>query len=108
MMGNGNPPLAISPRAGVLLTQIAETADMETALWKVLSDYVNLKMERIKQDIRSFESKWGMTFEEFSERGEAGALDHDFFSYDVESDFWEWEKAHTLYQHYEALQTRWM
>ena len=107
-MRNGNPTLAISPRAGVLLTQIAETPDMETALWKVLVDYVDLKMRQIEQEIQSFESKWGMTFEEFVERGAAGALDQDSFSYEVESDFWEWEKTKTLYQHYKALQIRWM
>jgi hypothetical protein len=49
-----------------------------------------------------------MTFEEFSERCETGTLGHDPYAYEVESDFWEWEQAETLLQHYEALQSRWM
>jgi len=45
-----------------------------------------------------------MTFTEFAERCEAGTLDEDPYSYDVESDYWEWEAAETLLQHYESLQ----
>ena len=33
--------MAISPRAGLLLTKIAETPDLETALWKVLSQHID-------------------------------------------------------------------
>ncbi len=44
-----------------------------------------------------------MTFAEFSERGKAGTLGQDPYSYEVESDFWEWEKAETLLKHYGVL-----
>ena len=36
--------IAVSPRIGALLTQVTETPDLETALWKVLSDYIDLKV----------------------------------------------------------------
>lgn len=85
---------------GAFLTQIAETPDLETALWKVLSDYIDLKIGLIKQRIWAFESKWKMSFAEFSERCEAESLDQDAYAYEVESDSWEWEKAETLLQHY--------
>jgi hypothetical protein len=103
-----HPTITISPRAGTLLTQVTETPDLETALWKVLSEYIDLKTKFLRQHIQGFESKWGMTFEVFSERCEAGMLDQDPYAYEVESDFWEWEKAETLLRHYEALQARWM
>ena len=102
------PTITISPRVGVLLTQVTETPDLETALWRVLSEYIDLKTKFLRQRIQEFESKWGMTFEVFSERCEAGMLDQDPYAYEVESDFWEWEKAETLLRHYEALQARWM
>ena len=54
--------IAVSPRIGALLTQVTETPDLETALWKVLSDYFDLKLGLLRQCIRAFESKWGMTF----------------------------------------------
>ncbi len=94
----------LSPRIGALLTQVTEVPDLEAALWKVLSEYIELKIARIEQRIQEFESKWGMTFTEFAERCEKGTLDEDPYSYDVESDYWEWEAAETLLQHYESLQ----
>jgi hypothetical protein len=100
--------MTVSPRVGVLLTQVAETADLDTALLKVLSEYIELKVNLLQDRIQAFESKWGMTFEEFSLRCEKGTLDRDAFGYEVESDFWEWEKAGTLLQHYETLQAQWM
>ncbi len=66
-----------------------------------------MKLVQLYQQVRAFESKWGMTFAEFSEQCEANTLGQDSYAYDVESDFWEWEKAVTLLQHYEALQDRW-
>ena len=100
--------VTVSPRVGALLTQVTETPDLETALWKVLSEYIDLKMKHLRQRIQVLESKWGMAFEEFSERAEAGTLGQDGYAYEVESDFWEWERAETLLRHYEALQARWM
>lgn len=102
-----SPTVTMSPRIGALLTQITETPDLETALWKVLSEYIDLKMRLLTQRIEEFEAKWGMTFEEFSERCEAEMLDQDAYAYEVESDSWEWEKAETLLHHYEALQAQW-
>ncbi len=100
--------ITVSPRVGALLTQVTETPDLETALWKVLSEHIDLKTRLLRQRIVAFESKWGITFERFSERCEAGTLGQDPYAYEVESDFWEWEKAKTLLRHYEALQARWM
>jgi hypothetical protein len=105
-MRDTSSTITVSPRVGVLLTQITETPDLETALWKVLSDHIDLKTRILRQRIEAFESKWGMTFEEFSARGEAETLGQDSYAYEVESDFWEWEEAETLLRHYEALQFR--
>ncbi|MCD6290842.1 MAG: hypothetical protein J7M34_10105 [Anaerolineae bacterium] len=99
--------MTISPRMGALLTSITKTPDLETALWKVLLDYIDMKLAQLRQQVHAFESKWGMTFAEFSERCAANTLEQDPYAYDVESDFWEWEKAVTLLRHYEALQDRW-
>ena len=107
-MRDASPAISVSPRVGVLLTQVTETPDLETALWKILTEHVDLKAKLLRQRIGAFESKWRMTFEEFSEGCQAGTLGQDPYAYEVESDFWEWEKAETLLRHYEALQARWM
>jgi len=99
--------VTVSPRVGALLTQVTDLPDLEAALWKVLSEYIELKMESIREEIRAFESKWGMKFDEFAERCEEGTLQADPYAYDVESDYWEWEAAETLLQHYERLEARW-
>jgi len=105
---NNTTTMTISPRAGMLLTKMVETPDLETALWKMLSDYTELKTKMLKQQIGAFETKWESTFEEFSESCQAGTLGIDPYAYEVESDFWEWEKAETLLQHYKTLQIQWM
>lgn len=97
----------ISPRVGALLTRVTETPDLETALWKVLSEYIDLKITFLKENTMKFEEKWGMTFEEFSKRFETETLVQNSYEYEVESDFWEWEKVETLIEHYESLQFRW-
>ncbi len=107
-MMNMDSTVAVSPRVGALLTRVTETSDLETALLKILSEYIDLKTRLLRQRIRAFESKWGMTFAEFAERCETETLDQDAYAYKVESDFWEWEQAETLLRHYEAMQSRWM
>jgi len=96
--------ISVSPRIGALLFQVTETADLETALWRVLSDYVDIKTTELLRQIRYFESKWKMTFPEFSRAIEEESLGIDVYAYEVEKDFWEWEEAITLLSHYQTLQ----
>ncbi len=105
--GKSASKVTVSPRVGALLTQVTDLPDLEAALWKVLSEYIDLKTESIRDEICAFEAKWGMTFDEFAERCEEGTLEVDPYAYDVESDYWEWEAAETLLQHYESLEARW-
>lgn len=107
-MNDATPAMTLSPQAGLLLTKITDTPDLETALWRVLHDYTGLKIQQLRQQIEALELKWGMTFDEFSQRCESETLDQDSYAYDVESDFWDWEKAVTLLRHYETLRARWM
>jgi len=100
--------VTLSPRLGELLTKATQTPDIEAALWKVLSEYLDLKSDKLSEQIAEFEQKWGMSFEEFSRRCKERELEKDAYSYEVEKDFWEWEKALTLRRHYEALRSRWM
>lgn len=98
----------VSPRVGALLTRITETPDLDTALWKMLGEYVDFKTQALRQQIQTFEKKWGVSFAEFARRLETETLGQDPYTYEVESDFWEWEAAETLFEHYASLRPRWM
>jgi hypothetical protein len=95
--------VTLSPRLGEFLTKATQTPDLETALWKVLLEYVELKRKALREQVAQLEGKWGMSFEEFSRRCQEGSLQADPYSWEVERDFWAWEKAVTLLQHYETL-----
>jgi len=96
--------VTLSPRLGGFLTKAAQTPDLETALWKVLLEYVELKREALREQVAQFEGKWEMSFEEFSRQCREGSLQADPYSWEVEQDFWAWEQAVTLLRHYETLE----
>lgn len=98
----------ISPRAGLLLTQLTKTEDFDTALWMLLQDYLELKIQTLAADDAVYVQKWGMSFAEFQRRLEANALEQDAYAYSVEQDFWAWEKIETLRLYYGELRARWM
>lgn len=100
--------ISIPPRLGALLTELVEIPDIGMALRKVLSEYLELKSKALEERIAAFEAKWGMSFEEFSQKCAEGTLAGDAYSYEVERDFWEWEQAVTLQNHYESLRLQWM
>lgn len=55
----------IAPRLGVLLTRMADTPDLDAALYKVLTDYLDLKSAALRAVSGAFEAKWGQTFAGF-------------------------------------------
>jgi len=95
--------LTLSPRLGELLTRATQTPDLETALWKVLSEYVDLKVAALTEANQRFEQKWKAPFAEFARRSRDNTLGQDPYSLEVERDFWEWEQTLTLLEHYKAL-----
>ena len=100
-------PRPIASRAGLLLTQVTETPDYDTALWKLLFDYLDLKIQALSAQSLVFEQKWGMTFAEFQQRMALNTLKEDAYSFAVEQEFWQWEKAETLRQYYQGLRSQW-
>lgn len=108
MMLESTPNIQVPPELGVLLTRLAETPDLETALRKVLAEYITLKQQEHATTIEQFEEKWGMDFAEFARRVEEDSLEPSAYSYEAESDFWAWEKAVTLVENYASLRASWM
>ncbi|MBI5031843.1 MAG: hypothetical protein HZB51_15040 [Chloroflexi bacterium] len=97
--------ISISPKLGDLLVRTTQTPDLDTALWKVLSEYIDLKIAALSKTDMTLQEKWRMSFDEFSNRMRAGTLGKDSYSWKVEQDFWEWEQTTTLLKQYESLKT---
>jgi hypothetical protein len=93
--------LALSPQLGELLLQATQSHDLEEALHKVLREYFDLKLASLSAGISRLEEKWGCSFDKFRERTKGK------YSYEVEGDFWEWERLETLKTHYQVIRERW-
>ena len=66
-----------------------------------------MKSKELDREINKFNQKWGMSFDEFSNACKKGELREIKYSYKVEKDFWEWERAITLKRHYQELGIQW-
>jgi hypothetical protein len=93
--------LALSPQVGELLLQATQSQDLEEALHKVLGEYLDLKLAALVAEISLLEKRWECGFAEFREKTK------EDYRYEVEKDFWEWERLETLKAHYQALRGRW-
>ncbi len=49
-----------------------------------------------------------MNFEEYKSNIVKNTLQNDRYSFECEKDFWEWEEAITLKNHYETIKNQWM
>lgn len=62
----------------------------DVALLLVLRDALAYRLEQIETELRDFETKYGMAFEEYRQRWESEDRDDDY-RWEVERDYLEWE-----------------
>ena len=86
-----------------LFIRASGTADLETALLKVVHEYIEMKIAQQEETITRLQDKWKMSFEEFERRSKDNTLGQDPYSYPVEKDYWEWDAAVTLLEHYKSI-----
>ena len=103
----GNDMISLSPKLSNLLIQTTKANDIESALQFVLSEYIQMKIQDLENKRKVFESKWGGDFSEYQEKIKNNTLGKDPYSYEVESEYWEWEDTLTLLEHYESIVVRW-
>jgi len=72
------------------LTELTGEPRFDVALLIALRDAVEYRLEKIAEDIHEYEKKYGLSFKQFQARGQKGEIP-DQFSYEVESDYLEWE-----------------
>jgi len=72
------------------LTELTGEPQLDVALLITLRDAIEHRLEKIEAAIREYERKYGMSFEKFQAQGENKSIP-DQFSYEVESDYLEWD-----------------
>ena len=72
------------------LTELTGEPQLDVALLITLRDAIEHRLEKIEAAIREYERKYGMSFEKFQAQGENKGIP-DQFSYEVESDYLEWD-----------------
>jgi len=80
----------ISPSVLKALTDFTGEPRMDLAVRLVLRDAAQFKLRELEHGIQRFEEKYGTTFPVFEQRFQNGDIP-DAFSYEVESDYLEWE-----------------
>lgn len=64
--------------------------DLDAKLEELLLGTIETKLENYTKQILKFEEKYGLSFTEFERLWDSGALEKKY-SYEVESDFIDWE-----------------
>ncbi len=86
--------------------KITHLPGIDTALKKVLTECLDLKISDLRTKIKGYESKWKMIFAEFESACKNRALSVDAYSYEVEKDFWKWEGMESLLKYHEEIRSR--
>jgi hypothetical protein len=90
------------------LVKATHANDVNDAFNRIFTDYLELKLNQLDQSIEKFQAKWDMSFEEFKSQVKENTLKKDSYSFETENDFWQWEEAETLKEHYIGIKNQWM
>lgn len=72
------------------LTELTGEPRLDVALLLTLQDAIEYRLQKINTALHTYEQKYGMSFDQFQARGQEESLP-DQFSYEVESDYLEWD-----------------
>jgi hypothetical protein len=72
------------------LTELTGEPRLDVALLLILQDAIEYRLEKINAAIKTYEQKYGMSFDQFQARGQEESIPNQF-SHEVESDYLEWD-----------------
>lgn len=87
-------PETVSKGTAKLLKDVTGEPRLDAAVRATVEDALEHRLERIEDDLEALRERYGMEFDEFREAWEEGDIGEKY-SYDVESDYWEWEELVT-------------
>ncbi len=94
--------MAIATNLSKTLLEITGEPRVEIAILELLKDAIEHRIEKINAEIKSLESKYYMSFEEFKNKFSSGQIP-DSYSYCVETDYLEWEGLVSRLSKYNSL-----
>ncbi len=80
----------VSERLARLMTRLEPERDMDGALEQLLENELIRRLNRYQLTERTLRRKYGMSFPEFKARR---IVEQQGYSFEIESDFWDWEMA---------------
>ena len=80
----------VSKRIERLIRILEPEGDIEDKIERLVINELIRRLNRYKLITKHFERKYGMTFDEFKKRK---VVKERGYSFEVESDFWDWEMA---------------
>jgi hypothetical protein len=89
-MSTVTPTTKIPKAALRALTELTGEPRFDVALLIALRDAVEHRLGKIDEAVRDYEQEYGMSFEQFQDRGQDEKIP-DQFSYEVESDYLAWD-----------------
>lgn len=81
---------SVSSDTAKLLKDVTGESRLDSAVRVTVRDALEHRLEKVNDRIEELEEKYGMSFDEFERKWETGEVEEKH-SYDVESDYWEWE-----------------
>lgn len=94
--------MAVATNISKALMEITGEPRPDIAILEIITDAVEHRIEKVKAGIKTYEKKYGMTFEKFKERFEKGET-ANIYSYNVETDYLEWEGLISRLKKYNSL-----
>ncbi len=85
----------------MLLTELTGEPRPEVALLLVMKDAVAYRLERIAADLKAYEERYGMSFDEYKHLWETEDRP-EHYTYEAETDYLEWEAMVTRQQRLEG------
>lgn len=74
----------------------------ELAILEIMKDAVEHRIEKIESELKEYESKYKMSFDEFKDKFEKEELP-GAYSYEVENDCLEWEGLMSRHKKYTSM-----
>jgi hypothetical protein len=102
MVSNISETLVIPKPTHNILRRLTGETRPDVALSLALKDLVRLRREQAIRVIGDFEVKYGLPFEQFARKWQAGEIP-EAHTYPVEQDYWNWEAAVSDVQALEEL-----
>jgi len=94
--------MTVTTNIAKALLDITGEPRTEMAILEILKDSIEHRIEKINGEIKKYEKKYKMSFTKFKEKFEKSEIS-DAYSYQVETDYLEWEGLVSRYKKYTSI-----